>query len=146
MEGSTRGGEVCGLLTSFVSCVVLGPWRRELPCSQAAWRDREASEGAESKTQSGRAGGHLCAEPAWMQEHELRRGSMRHCGAERRRSHWPSTTGADPIASSGVPPATAPDSKPVRGSNSQHWRREKHRGRRVGRVAAAGRVRRRRAP
>eukprot|EP00965_Chrysotila_dentata_P184440 6089094-Pleurochrysis_carterae.AAC.1 len=33
MEGSTRGGEVCGLLTSF-----------------AAQRDREASEGAESNT------------------------------------------------------------------------------------------------
>eukprot|EP00965_Chrysotila_dentata_P027097 899586-Pleurochrysis_carterae.AAC.2 len=49
-KGSTRGGEVCGLLTSFVSCVALGPWRRELPCLQAARRDREASEGLESKT------------------------------------------------------------------------------------------------
>eukprot|EP00965_Chrysotila_dentata_P143125 4729044-Pleurochrysis_carterae.AAC.12 len=36
MEGSTRRGEVCLLLTSFVSCVVFGPWRRKLPCLQAA--------------------------------------------------------------------------------------------------------------
>ena len=51
MEGSTRGGEVCGLLTSHVSCVVLGPWRRELPCLQAARREQEASEGVESRAQ-----------------------------------------------------------------------------------------------
>eukprot|EP00965_Chrysotila_dentata_P124071 4100751-Pleurochrysis_carterae.AAC.1 len=51
MEGSARGGEVCGLLTSHVSCVLLGPWRRELPCSQAARCNLEASEGAESQPQ-----------------------------------------------------------------------------------------------
>eukprot|EP00965_Chrysotila_dentata_P074209 2451157-Pleurochrysis_carterae.AAC.1 len=45
MEGSTRGGEVCELLTSFVSCVVRCPRRRELPCLQAAQSEREASEG-----------------------------------------------------------------------------------------------------
>eukprot|EP00965_Chrysotila_dentata_P156680 5176593-Pleurochrysis_carterae.AAC.1 len=54
MVGSTCGGEVCGLLTSQVSCVVLGPWRRELPCSQAAWYDRVASEGAEPREHRGR--------------------------------------------------------------------------------------------
>eukprot|EP00965_Chrysotila_dentata_P178344 5890165-Pleurochrysis_carterae.AAC.1 len=43
---------------------------------------------------------------------------MRRCGAEGRRSHWPSTTGADPAASFGVPPATASDCKPVRGSHT----------------------------
>eukprot|EP00965_Chrysotila_dentata_P081310 2684913-Pleurochrysis_carterae.AAC.1 len=40
-----------------------------------------------------------------MQERELRNGS-------------PSTTGANPVASLGVPPTTALDCKPVRGSNT----------------------------
>eukprot|EP00965_Chrysotila_dentata_P140103 4631860-Pleurochrysis_carterae.AAC.1 len=53
-----------------------------------------------------------------MQERELRVGNMRRCGAERRWSHWPSTTGADPVASSSVPPAMSLDCKPVRGSNT----------------------------
>eukprot|EP00965_Chrysotila_dentata_P188599 6172840-Pleurochrysis_carterae.AAC.3 len=51
-------------------------------------------------------------------ERELRLGNVRRCGAKRRRSHWPSTTGTDPVASSGVPPAMALDCKPVRGSNT----------------------------
>ena len=34
--------------------VVLGPWRRELPCLQAAQRDRGAGERAESRTQRAR--------------------------------------------------------------------------------------------
>eukprot|EP00965_Chrysotila_dentata_P027847 925465-Pleurochrysis_carterae.AAC.1 len=51
-----------------------------------------------------------------MQERELRKGSERRCGAEGR--HWPSTTGAEPAASSGVPPATALNCKAVRGSNT----------------------------
>eukprot|EP00965_Chrysotila_dentata_P079225 2612562-Pleurochrysis_carterae.AAC.1 len=50
MEGSTREGQVCGLLTSFVSYVVFGPWRREFPCLQAAQRDKEAGDGTESST------------------------------------------------------------------------------------------------
>eukprot|EP00965_Chrysotila_dentata_P109479 3617417-Pleurochrysis_carterae.AAC.1 len=54
MEGLTCGGEVCGLLTFLLSCVVLGPWRQELPCSQAARRDREASERAEAQLQGAR--------------------------------------------------------------------------------------------
>eukprot|EP00965_Chrysotila_dentata_P179343 5922128-Pleurochrysis_carterae.AAC.1 len=53
-----------------------------------------------------------------MQERELRKGSVERCGVEGHRSHWPSTTGADPAALSGVPPATAPDCKPMRGSNT----------------------------
>eukprot|EP00965_Chrysotila_dentata_P009780 319000-Pleurochrysis_carterae.AAC.1 len=54
MEGSTRGGKVCRLCTSFVSCVVLGPyWRRELFCLRAARRDREASEGGGVKNARG---------------------------------------------------------------------------------------------
>eukprot|EP00965_Chrysotila_dentata_P118198 3906608-Pleurochrysis_carterae.AAC.2 len=44
-EGSTRGGEVCGLLTSYVSCVVHGPWKRELICAQAVRRDAERARG-----------------------------------------------------------------------------------------------------
>eukprot|EP00965_Chrysotila_dentata_P215109 6188576-Pleurochrysis_carterae.AAC.2 len=50
MEGSTREGKGCGLFTSFVSCVVRGPWRRELLRSQAAQHDLGASEGTESRT------------------------------------------------------------------------------------------------
>eukprot|EP00965_Chrysotila_dentata_P027835 924975-Pleurochrysis_carterae.AAC.1 len=42
-------------------------------------------------------------------ERELRVGSMRRCRAEKRRSHWPSTTGADPVASSSVPPVMSLD-------------------------------------
>ena len=53
-----------------------------------------------------------------MQERELRKGSVRRCGVEGSRSHWPSTPGADPAASFGVPPTTALDCKPVRGSNT----------------------------
>eukprot|EP00965_Chrysotila_dentata_P097183 3211943-Pleurochrysis_carterae.AAC.1 len=53
-----------------------------------------------------------------MQERELRKGSVRRCGAEGGRSHWLSTTGADPAASSGVRPATDLDCRPVRGSNT----------------------------
>eukprot|EP00965_Chrysotila_dentata_P104746 3459615-Pleurochrysis_carterae.AAC.1 len=53
-----------------------------------------------------------------MQERELRNGSVRRCGVEGGRSHWPSTTGEDPVASFGVPPTTALDCKPVRGSNT----------------------------
>eukprot|EP00965_Chrysotila_dentata_P090360 2981698-Pleurochrysis_carterae.AAC.1 len=37
--------------------------------------------------------------PAWMQERELRKGSVRHSGVKGGRSYWPSTTGADPVAS-----------------------------------------------
>eukprot|EP00965_Chrysotila_dentata_P148223 4893288-Pleurochrysis_carterae.AAC.1 len=43
---------------------------------------------------------------------------MRRCGAERRRSHWPSIPRADPVASSGVPAAMPLGCKPVRGSNT----------------------------
>eukprot|EP00965_Chrysotila_dentata_P034108 1135489-Pleurochrysis_carterae.AAC.1 len=54
MEGSTRGGEVCGLLSSLL--IVCGPWRREL-CDNSVrlsgvWvvrRDEGASERAESR-------------------------------------------------------------------------------------------------
>eukprot|EP00965_Chrysotila_dentata_P021708 719010-Pleurochrysis_carterae.AAC.3 len=53
-----------------------------------------------------------------MQERELRKGSIRRCGAEGPGSHWPSNTGADPAAPSGVPPATVLDCKPVRGRNT----------------------------
>eukprot|EP00965_Chrysotila_dentata_P136419 4511468-Pleurochrysis_carterae.AAC.1 len=53
-----------------------------------------------------------------MQERELRNGSVRRCGVEGDRSHWPSTTGADPAASFGVPTTTALDCKPMRGSNT----------------------------
>eukprot|EP00965_Chrysotila_dentata_P063486 2104244-Pleurochrysis_carterae.AAC.1 len=53
-----------------------------------------------------------------MQEREPRVGSSRRCGAERRRSHWPSTPGADPVASPGVPPPMSFDCNPVRGSNT----------------------------
>eukprot|EP00965_Chrysotila_dentata_P161017 5316507-Pleurochrysis_carterae.AAC.1 len=34
----------------LVSCVVLGPWKRELPCLQAARRDREAGAGVALRT------------------------------------------------------------------------------------------------
>eukprot|EP00965_Chrysotila_dentata_P222113 6192771-Pleurochrysis_carterae.AAC.1 len=44
--------------------------------------------------------------------------SVRRYGVEGGRSYRPSTTGADLAASSGVPPATALDCRPVRGSNT----------------------------
>eukprot|EP00965_Chrysotila_dentata_P237214 6201755-Pleurochrysis_carterae.AAC.2 len=54
-----------------------------------------------------------------MQERELRKGSVRRCGAEKCRSHRPSTIDADPVgASSGLPPAMVLDCKHVRGSNT----------------------------
>eukprot|EP00965_Chrysotila_dentata_P027059 898152-Pleurochrysis_carterae.AAC.1 len=56
--------------------------------------------------------------PALMQERELRKGSVRRCGAEGHQSHWPSTTGEDPAALSGVLPAMALDCNTVRGSNT----------------------------
>eukprot|EP00965_Chrysotila_dentata_P263269 6214798-Pleurochrysis_carterae.AAC.8 len=43
---------------------------------------------------------------------------MRRSGAEKRRSHWPSTTSADPVASSSVLPTMSLDCKPVQGSNT----------------------------
>eukprot|EP00965_Chrysotila_dentata_P018129 602771-Pleurochrysis_carterae.AAC.1 len=51
-------------------------------------------------------------------ERELRECNTRRCGAERRWSHWPSTTGANPVASSSVPPAMSFDCQPVRGSHT----------------------------
>eukprot|EP00965_Chrysotila_dentata_P031104 1036210-Pleurochrysis_carterae.AAC.1 len=51
MEGSTRGGEVCGLLTRML--VVRGPWRRELFRRLrvwTVWRDDVASERAGSRS------------------------------------------------------------------------------------------------
>eukprot|EP00965_Chrysotila_dentata_P110993 3668452-Pleurochrysis_carterae.AAC.1 len=53
-----------------------------------------------------------------MQERKLRRGSVRRCGVKGGRSHRPSTTGTDLAASSGVPPATALNCRPVQGSNT----------------------------
>eukprot|EP00965_Chrysotila_dentata_P090713 2993969-Pleurochrysis_carterae.AAC.1 len=51
MEGSTRGGEVCGFLTYML--VVRGPWRRELFRPLGVWtvrRDEGASERAGSRS------------------------------------------------------------------------------------------------
>eukprot|EP00965_Chrysotila_dentata_P159870 5281206-Pleurochrysis_carterae.AAC.1 len=45
-----------------------------------------------------------CSVPALMQERELRKASVRRCGAERRRLRWPSVAGTNPAASSGAPP------------------------------------------
>eukprot|EP00965_Chrysotila_dentata_P231117 6198161-Pleurochrysis_carterae.AAC.10 len=112
MEGSTRGGEVCGLLTSSAKTPLL-EGRAARPGSKRA--------GGVEYTMGGRTAGareRRCAEPALMQERELQKGSVRRCGAEGRRSHWPSITGADPAASSGVPPGTTPNCKPVRGRNT----------------------------
>eukprot|EP00965_Chrysotila_dentata_P180575 5961483-Pleurochrysis_carterae.AAC.3 len=50
MEGSTRGAEVCRLLTPFISCVVRGPWSRKLLCAQASQRNAEVNDGGESRT------------------------------------------------------------------------------------------------
>eukprot|EP00965_Chrysotila_dentata_P073201 2419013-Pleurochrysis_carterae.AAC.1 len=40
---------------------------------------------------------------------------MRRRGAKGPGAHWPSAAGVDPAASSGVPPETTLDCKPVRG-------------------------------
>eukprot|EP00965_Chrysotila_dentata_P081298 2684577-Pleurochrysis_carterae.AAC.1 len=53
-----------------------------------------------------------------MQERELREGSVQRCGANRPDAHWPSAAGADPAASSGVPPETTLDCKPARGRDT----------------------------
>eukprot|EP00965_Chrysotila_dentata_P151667 5012723-Pleurochrysis_carterae.AAC.1 len=81
-----------------------------------------------------------CAVPASMQEHELREGSVRRCGAEGPGLHWPSAAGADPAASSGVPPAMALECKPVRGNDTGVVGVSTGGVRLVERVAAAGRA------
>eukprot|EP00965_Chrysotila_dentata_P159786 5279071-Pleurochrysis_carterae.AAC.1 len=53
-----------------------------------------------------------------MQERELREGSERRCGVERRRMRWPSAAGADLAASSGAPSARTLVRKPVRGDDT----------------------------
>eukprot|EP00965_Chrysotila_dentata_P189389 6173292-Pleurochrysis_carterae.AAC.1 len=105
--------------------------------SRAARPGSERGGGVENVRGGGAAGARerLCAVPALMQERELREGIVRRCEAEGRRSHWPSTTGTDPAASSGLPPA-------IGCARQQHWRGRERRGRQVEHVAAADGVRR----
>eukprot|EP00965_Chrysotila_dentata_P056878 1887269-Pleurochrysis_carterae.AAC.1 len=114
MEGSTRGGEVCGLLASLL--VVRGPCENSVKLLGvwAVRRDEGANERVESRnSRSGErqrleSAAAQC-EPASMQERELREGSMRRCGARGPGAHWPSAAGADPAASSGIQPETTLD-------------------------------------
>eukprot|EP00965_Chrysotila_dentata_P088916 2935290-Pleurochrysis_carterae.AAC.2 len=83
------------------------------PCG-AMWK--QAREGGVKNASGGGAAGASklrCAGPALMQERELREGSVRRRRVKKRRSHWPSATGADPAVSLGVPTAKALDRKPV---------------------------------
>eukprot|EP00965_Chrysotila_dentata_P237241 6201778-Pleurochrysis_carterae.AAC.3 len=96
--------------------------RRSLRASHLLCRrlGSERGGGVENAMGGGAAGARRrrCGVPALMQECELRKGSVRRCGVERSRSHWPSAVGADPTASSGVPPAMALDCKPVRANDT----------------------------
>eukprot|EP00965_Chrysotila_dentata_P024335 806158-Pleurochrysis_carterae.AAC.2 len=104
MEASTRGGEDCGLLTSFASCVVRGLWRRDSPARRpcGAFKSERGCGG-----ENARAGEQQGPERAAAQ-----------CLLKRRRLHWPSAARADPAASSVAPQAMALDFKPVQGDDT----------------------------
>eukprot|EP00965_Chrysotila_dentata_P004947 162047-Pleurochrysis_carterae.AAC.1 len=113
MEGSTRGGVVLGLLTSFVRFVLFVALGGENSRAGRVARPESERWGGVESARGGAAA--VAQERRWQclrcmtQESELREGSVQRGGPERRQSHWPFAAGADPAASSGVPPAMALD-------------------------------------